>query len=386
MLPIDFAEDETPVSISVADIDQDGDADLYVSVFVAAPYFKSLVFNDAEHAKMNYMLLNTGNLNFVDITNDAGTAGEQNTFFSTFADLNNDGYQELIVAQNTGRVEIFKNNKDATFSPIEYKSPLGFWMGIAVGDIDQDGDLDLLFSNSGNTVPSFLIRLGSDLEKGQKHNQDWLLLRNEGDFNFTNVSKKYGLKRNGFAWGTTFDDLDNDGDLDFLISRNYVKFPFLIKKLRNSNETVFTQVKTRRGKSKFKRDRRLNLNNSFYGISPVIVDFNGDGKQDVLWLNIDGPVRAFINQSNNNFMTFRFPDKVAYLGAKLELVTETGSSYTKEVIAGQGLLTDNSPEITFGLGKESNVKFLKITFPNGRVKMVSNLTMNAIHNIIMESN
>jgi len=180
--------------------------------------------------------------------------------------------------------------------------------------------------------------------------------------------------------------LDNDGDLDFLISRNYVKFPTLIKKLRNSSKTVFKQTKTRRGKSKFKRDRRLNLNNSFYGISPVIVDFNGDGKQDVLWLNIDGPVRAFINQSNNNFMTFRFPDKVAYLGAKLELVTETGSSYTKEVIAGQGLLTDNSPEITFGLGKESNVKFLKITFPNGRVKMVSNLTMNAIHNIIMESN
>ena len=81
-------------------------------------------------------------------------------------------------------------------------------------------------------------------------------------------------------------------------------------------------------------------------------------------------------------MTFRMPDEVKYLGAKLELVTEAGgASYTKEVLAGQGMLTDNSPDITFGLGKFDNVKFVRITMPDGKVETVSGLTLNTIHKI-----
>ncbi len=379
-LPLSFDDEEVPVSISVADIDQDGDPDLYVSVFVSVPFFRSPVFNDPEHAKANYLLLNKGDLNFVDITSASGTAGMQNTFFSTFADLNDDGLQDLIVSQNTGRVEIFENNGDSTFAPIDFKSPLGFWMGIGIGDIDNDGDLDLLFSNAGNTIPAFAIRIAADLKKGQKLKQNWLLLQNEGHFKFRNVTKKYRLKGKGFAWGAIFEDLNLNGDLDLLIARNYVKFPSLIKKLRTSGQTVFRMTEYK-GQPRFKPDNKWNLNNSHYGISPLIVDFSGDGKPDVLWLNIDGPLRAFVNNSDNDFMTFRIPDKVSYLGAKLELISENGRSYSREILAGQGLLTDNSPDITFGLGKESNVKFLKITFPNGEVKTISDLTLNTVNKI-----
>ncbi len=385
VLPINFAEDETPVSISVADIDQDGDPDLYVSVFIAAPFFESPVFNRRDHAKANYMLLNKGNLSFVDVTSNSGTAGEQNTFFSTFVDLNNDGYQDLIVSQNTGRVEIFKNNKDSTFSSIEYKSPLGFWMGIAVGDIDNDGDQDLLFSNAGNTIPTFAIRAASDLRNDQKHDQEWLLLKNEGDFKFTNAIKDYRLDGNGFAWGAIFEDLNNSGNLDFLIARNYIKFPSIVKKLRTSGRTVYEQVKIK-GKSVFKSDKKWKLNNPLFGVSPLIVDFNGDGKQDILWLNINGPLRAFLNNSSNNFITFRFPDKVKYLGTKLELILDNKRIYTKEVLAGQGLLVDNSPDITFGLGQESKAKFLKITFPNGEVQTISKFKVNSINYIELNDN
>ena len=145
-----------PLSVAVSDIDHDGDGDLYISVFVDFPSFRSATYNDPTHAKENRMLLNNGDFTFTDITASSGAAGKQNTFLSVFADLDADGWQDLVVAQNTGEVEIFRNMKDRTFQSIATKSGYGFWMGVAVGDIDNDGDQDLFFSNVGQSIPTFL--------------------------------------------------------------------------------------------------------------------------------------------------------------------------------------------------------------------------------------
>ncbi len=83
-------------------------ADWYISVFVDFPSFRSATYNDPTHAKENRMLLNNGDLTFTDITESSGAASKQNTFLSVFADLDADGWQDLVVAQNTGEVEIFR--------------------------------------------------------------------------------------------------------------------------------------------------------------------------------------------------------------------------------------------------------------------------------------
>ena len=212
----------TPLNVAVGDIDKDGDGDLYVSFFVDFKNFKSATYNVPEHAKTNLLLLNNGNLTFSDITESSNTASLQNTFLSSFIDLDGDSWLDLIVAQNTGQVEIFRNLKNNTFESVGVKTGWGFWMGLTAGDIDKDGDQDLFFSNVGNSIPKFLLELG-DARDDQPRNYGWILLRNDGDFKLENITNEYELDDYGFAWGVAFEDLRLDGELELLVAQNYIK-------------------------------------------------------------------------------------------------------------------------------------------------------------------
>jgi len=373
-VPVTLPADAVAFDVAVSDIDRDGDADLYVSVFIDLESFRSATYNDPSHAKMNVLLLNNGDLTFTDITESAGVASLQNTFLSVFVDLNADHWQDLVVAQNTGEVEIFQNTGNATFDKIESPEGHGFWMGLAVGDIDKDGDQDLLFTNVGDTIPSFLTR--GDLREDQVDRLEWLLLRNDGDMKFSDVTQEYGLTDHGFAWGAVFEDLNLDGDLDLIVAQNYIKWP--VHKFFKLDGKAFLKL-TDAGedaKPRFFQDNRLGLANPFFGQSPLVVDFSGDGKPDMLWINMDGPIRAFINRETGNFINVALPDSVASQGTSAYLELDNGNSYTRQLLNSVGMLTDQSPMLTFGLGDVSAVKAINITTPDGVTVRIANPPIN----------
>ena len=363
-IPLNLPKDSVPLSIALGDIDRDGDADLYISVFVAFSAFKSATFNDPEHAKLNIMLRNDGNLNFTDITKQSGTEGLNNTFLSVFTDLDHDGWQDLVVAQNTGEIEIFKNNHNNTFTAIPTRSGYGFWMGLGLGDIDNDGDQDLFFSNVGNSIPAFLTT--GDIRKNQRHELEWLLLRNDGDFNFTDVTEAYGITGEGFAWGGVFEDLNLDGQLDLLVAQNYIKWP--IHSLFKLDGKTYLQ----NNQNQFIQVDELGLDNPHYGQSPLSVDLNGDNRPDILWVNMNGPLRAFLNQSTNNVFVVRVPEQVSLLGTRVSVETTSGNLYTREVVTSTGMLTDQSPDLVFGLGANNSVNRVIIQRPDGRTIAIEN--------------
>jgi len=107
-VPVHAQPESVPLMVSVSDIDRDGDGDLYLSMFVDFPHFVSATFNVPAHAKANVLLRNDGDLRFTDITTEA-SASKQNTFTSAFVDLDGDGLDDLVVAQNTGQAEILRN-------------------------------------------------------------------------------------------------------------------------------------------------------------------------------------------------------------------------------------------------------------------------------------
>jgi len=370
-IAVDLPENSVPFSVAVSDIDHDGDGDLYVSVFVDFPSFHSATFNDPVHAKTNRLLLNNGDLTFTDITNPTGTAGKQNTFFSVFVDLDADGWQDLVVAQNTGEVEIFRNRKDRIFQSVATRSGYGFWMGLAVGDIDNDGDQDLFFTNVGKSIPAFLTM--GDIRDDQRHTHEWLLLRNDGDFRFTDVTEAYRLTGEGFAWGAVFEDLDMDGQLDLFVAQNYIKWP--IHKIFKLSGRTYLQH-TGNGSSTFQHAASLGIENEYFGQSPLIADIDNDGRQDLVWINMDGPPRAFLNTSTNNYVTIVIPDSVATLGTRVSIETDKGNSYTREVIAGAGMLTDQTPELSFGLGDLEQVLRVVIVRPNGQTEVINAPSIN----------
>ena len=362
-IPIKLPKNSVVLSVAISDIDRDGDADFYLSVFVNFPSFRSGVFNDPEHAKSNIMLLNNGDLTFKDITESSKTGGKQNSFLSVFTDLDNDGWQDLVVSQNTGEVEIFRNNRDLTFTAIPTESGFGFWMGLAVGDIDHDGDQDLFFSNVGDSIPAFLTK--GDIRDDQRHNLEWLLLRNDGDFKFTDATAELGITGEGFAWGAIFEDLNLDGRLDLVVAQNYIKWP--IHKLFKLSGRTYLQAA---GDGVFSHVKQLGLENPFYGQSPVSVDLDNDGRLDLIWINMDGPVRAFLNRSAGEFFKVTVPDHVSLLGTRVRIITDSGESYTKEIVIGTGMLTDQTPDLVFGLGDAKSVEQVVILRTDGTTQTI----------------
>lgn len=378
-VPLKLAPEAVPFQVAVSDINRDGQADLYISVFVATDAFRSATYNDPAHAKQNILLLNNGDLTFTDITKESGTAGRQNTFTSVFNDLNADGWPDLILAQNTGEIEIFRNlgnaseatEKGTRFESIDTNTGYGFWMGLALGDIDRDGDQDLYFSNIGTSIPDFLT--SGDLLDDQRQETDWLLWRNDGEFKFTDVTQEYGIKDYGFAWGAVFEDIDLDGQLDLLVAQNYLKWP--LHKLGRLPGKVLLQ-RERNGSAQLEQADGLAINNPHYGQSPIILDFNGDSKPDLLWLNMNGPLRAFLNRTPNNSLAVALPDNLSSAGANVTVITPDGASYTRQVVGSIGLMTDQSSTLFFGLGANKTVKQIDVRWADGSSTVISEPLVN----------
>jgi hypothetical protein len=364
-LPVDLPESSVPLNVSVSDVDHDGDGDLYVSVFVDYPHFVPATFNVPGHAKANRLLRNDGGLRFTDVTTPL-TASKQNTFTSLFVDLDGDRYQDLVVAQNTGEVEILRNLRGAGFEAVALDSGYGFWMGVAAGDVDADGDQDLLFTNVGDSFPAFVVK--GDRREDQRYAGGWLLLLNEGGFAFRDATREAGLGGLGFAWGAVFEDVNFDGRLDLLASQNYVKWP--VHRLFKFPGKVL--LGAGRGADFYPVD---GAENRAFGNSPLIADLDGDGRPDLFWLNNDGPSRAFLNRSDGNRVTVRLPDSVAALGARVRL-EGGGARYTREVTSASGLGTDQSPDLVFGLGDEARAERLVISWADGRETAIEGPPLN----------
>lgn len=368
---LNLAPDAIPLSVSVSDINGDGYGDLYVSAFVSFAAFRSATFNDPSHAKPNIMLLNDGRMNFTDVTAETGTASMQNTFHTTFVDLDNDGDQDMVLAQNTGEVEIFERTGRARFEPIPTETGYGFWMGLAIGDPDNDGDQDILATNIGTSIPDWLTK--GDLNDGQRQNTDWAYLRNDGGFIFTDTTAEMKLDGYGFAWGAQFEDLNLDGEIDLLVAQNYIKWP--IHRIAPLPGKALLQLQGGQGPA-FYQVAGLGLDNDLYAQSPVVVDLDGDNRADVLWLNMDGPLRAFLNRSQGNFITVRVPDSPRTLGAHVTVVTADGHEMTRQVIASTGLLTDPTPHLHFGLGDDEQVESVTLYMPSGAGTTVQDPDIN----------
>ena len=373
---VDFPLEKTslPLSIALGDINKDGAVDLYVSNYIRNEYVEGeTIFNEAYGAYSN-MLLNNGDNTFKDITKSSGLHQQHNTFVSVFVDLNNDSHSDLVIAHDTGRVHIYKNNGDTTFTEKENPTVFSYPMGIAVSDINNDGLLDLYFSNVGNTLPEMLVR--GDLRDDQEFNTDYILLENKGDFVFEDTASTRNAGTYGFGWGVVSYDFNNDTRADYLISQNYARFPG-IELLDLYGGNLLQQYDG----GTFKPVEKLaNINNKNFGITPVVTDFNNDGKPDVVLTNINGPLRAFINIDNddNDWLKVRLADNPKSIGAVVTLKTASGKTYVNQFYTSEGLCSDQTHEIFFGLGEEEGLESLNVKYQDGRVQTITNLKTNSV--------
>ncbi len=366
---IDFPLDRKslPLSVAIGDINNDGAVDLYLSNYIRIEFVEGeTIFNDLDYGGINNLLLNNGDNTFTDITKSAGVYHKHNSFLSIFVDLNDDGHSDLVVAHDTGVPTVYRNNGDMTFTDMELPVTYSYPMGIAVSDYNNDGRLDLYFSNVGNTLPRSL--LAGDLREDQVLNMDYILLENQGDFVFKDVAKEHDAAVFGFGWGLVSYDFNNDTLADYLISQNYIRFPGV--QIPGLFDLYAGRLLQQYPDGKFKPvEEKAGIANKKFGVNMVVTDFNQDGWPDVVLGNLDSEARAFINEGgSNHWLKVRLPDAPASIGAIAELETASGKRYVNQFFTSEGLGSDQGNELFFGLGDEDSVKKVTIKFQNGSVK------------------
>ena len=114
------------------------------------------------------------------------------------------------------------------------------------------------------------------------------------------------------------------------------------------------------------------LVNRNYEISPLVADFNDDGYRDVVRVNLAGPSRAFISGGGKNrFLKVRLSDTPSSIGALVEVTLPGGRILTKQFTSGEGLASDQSHELIFGLGSAKSIERVKVFYANGEVKQIA---------------
>lgn len=365
-------------SITLGDIDRDGDADMFVSGYIKLEKMEGQnIFKDFDYGGSSLMMINNGDQTFTDMTGPMGLTYIHNTFMGVLVDIDSDGYLDLVVAHDTGEVRTYKNNDGKKF--IQKQNPTtgkyAYPMGIAVGDYNSDGNVDFFFSNTGSSVPKFLAR--GDLAEEDEFNSDWILFKNNGDFTFSDDAGPTKIADFEFSWGAIFEDFNLDGRQDLVVAENYVAFPphklfklpgrFLLQRSDGTFAAVEDQAKV------------VNKN---YAITPLTSDFNQDGYPDLIFTNIAGPVQAHINYGGDaNYIAFRVPETAKYAGSKITITKEDGNQLSDVYVIGEGLASDQTATITFGLGTEKTIKKATILLPNGQQEDLTNFKMNTLNKI-----
>ncbi len=247
--------------ICAGDFDGDGFDDLYVCQPAGLP---------------NRLYRNRGDGTFTDVTGKAGVGVLDGTSSALFADLNNNGHQDLIVVRTSGPL-LFVNRGDGTFElkPDAFhfaRQPQGTFTGLAVADYDRDGLLDVyfcLYSYYQGLSEYEFPKPYYDAQNGPAN----FLLKNRGGHAFEDVTVSSGMDQNNnrYSFACGWNDCNNDGWPDL-----YVVNDFGRKNLyRNQGDGSFVDVSAEAG-----------VEDPGAGMSVCWFDYDNDGLDDLYVANM----------------------------------------------------------------------------------------------------
>ena len=218
-------------NVVVADYDLDGRLDLYFAR-PGPPGGNSWLDHRTSSPIGNFLFHNLGNWQFEDVTKASNTGGDhRSTFSAAWLDANNDGWPDLYVPNEFGDGVMLVNQKNGTFREQALSDkPADFGtMGLAVGDLDNDGNIDIycnnMYSKAGTRVignmkpdaypPKVMERMRRFVAGSQLH-------MNRGEMKFDQVGTQKKVAAVGWAYGVALADFDNDGFLDIYATAGYI--------------------------------------------------------------------------------------------------------------------------------------------------------------------
>ena len=326
-----------------ADYDNDGWVDLFVA---------------NEKNQKNFLFHNNGSNGFTRLLTGPIATDVGNFYGCCWADYDNDGRQDVFVANNGARNLLYHNEGNGTFSKITdgavitniANSASGAW-----GDYDNDGHLDLFVANLG-----------------QKN----FLFHNNGDGSFTLIQNSGIDQEASYSWSGAWADFDNDGYLDLFVANGQPNGTGVKDYLfRNAGDGTFSRVV-----------RGSLVSDNAAGDSCAWGDYNKDGFVDLFVSNINGQNNFLYrnNGNSNHWLAVQCAGRVSNasaIGARLELTTNINGKSVRqirEICGGSGYGSQNELCAHFGVGQATIIASLRIRWPSGIVQDLANLNVDQL--------
>ena len=373
----------TGAGVAWADYDNDGDLDLY--------------WKCADYDIDNALFRNNGDGTFTDVTEEAGAgiinlvaeAGSQGS--PNWTDVNQDGWIDLLVTNEGSEKILFLNQENGTFKNItrSFRAPSGTVFlnpgnanGACIGDIDNDGDMDIFLPTADQSNRLYIS-----------------LLSDTGSLSYKDISLSSGIDHKSGARGCTMGDFDNDGLIDIYVNNGglqntlindvinlpiFVQFyiaiePAYNKLFQNNGDLTFSDVTKTSG-------------TEVLGIGSGVgnADLDDDGFLDLFLTN-----RTFYNsdkqitESDRNYLlrnkgngnnwikielTGTKSNTNAY-GARVKVMAGESIQY-REHTSAHGYNSANDYRLHFGLANEENIDSIEIIWPSGERQLLTDIAVN----------
>lgn len=324
----------------------------------------------------NVLYRNEGNGKFSDVSVASGITAASGTYAlgASTLDFDDDGWVDLYVANDSNPSALYRNNHDGTFTDIAVKGGCAYsqdgkpqaGMGVAVGDYNRDGRMDIFKTNFAGDTSTLYANAGN------------------GSCEDRTFGSGIGRNTRWLGWGVAFVDLDLDGWLDLFLANGHV-YPEVEQLKTEAGYRQRKVVYRNRGGGKFddvteKLGAPVTVAKASRGAA--FADFDNDGDVDVLVNNVhDTPELYRLDlQEPRSWLSVRLVgvrSNRSAIGARVR-ATADGVTQVQEVRGGGSYYSQNDLRAHFGLGGASKVERLEVRWPGGLEEIWANVEVNRI--------
>ena len=390
------------------DYDRDGLLDLYVTAYfrsdidlwhLATTRIMHNSFEFATNGGKNFLFHNLGGGKFADVTDAMGVGGNRWTLAAASADLNEDGWPDIYVANDYGPEELYVNDNGRRFvlttAGLESESKSG--MSVALGDAFNRGRLDAFVTNIS--------------ERGYLFQNNNLRLNQMPDARrFRNIAEGE-VADAGWAWGAQFGDLNNDGANELFVANGFISadrrasYWYAMSKIAGANGRFFEDAKTwpafgNASLSGYERSRvylnrgaagwvdvaaRVGATDDYDGRAVAMADLGNRGAVDVIVANQNQPALLYRDypDSANHWIAFRLVGSRSNRSAiGAEVVLESTELTQRRIVdGGSGFASQNDRRLHFGLGAREWIDRIVIHWPSGTQQVLRRPAVDQLHTV-----